>query len=175
VTALFLDLGDLGLRGGDRHERTYSLDLEPIVLGGARYDVLLPDGVTVVVDRVAGGFLVAVATDAKAYGPCARCLHEAVAEVHAEQQEFAPTARDGWEESELSDFIEGLVVDVSSIAREAVVLAMPAQVVCSAECRGLCPRCGRNLNDGACECTPEEVDGRWGRLKDLELDEDAGS
>lgn len=172
---VYLDLADLGLRTGDHHERQYSLDVEPLVLGGVEYQVLLPEGVSVAVERVAGGFLVTVATDAKVYGPCARCLSEATVEVHAEQQEFAPTARDGWDESDLCAFIEGLVVDVSGLVREAVVLALPPQVVCSAECRGLCAQCGQNLNTGACDCVPDEGDERWGRLRDMRLEDDCGS
>jgi uncharacterized protein len=175
LNAVFLDLGDLVLRTGERHERSYSLELAPVVLGGVPYRVLLPRGVTVAVDRVAGGFLVTVATDAKIYGPCARCLDEVALEFRAEQQEFAPSAKDGWEESDLSAFIDGMVVDVAGIAREAVVLSLPSQLVCSPSCQGLCPQCGKDLNQGRCECAPAEPDGRWGRLKDLRLTDGPGA
>ncbi len=110
--------------------------------------MLVPDGVHVAVDRITGGYLVNVDLDAKVYGPCARCLGEAVLEVHAEQQEFAPTAKDGWEETETSEFIEALVVDVDGLAREALVLSLPAQVVCDEDCKGLCAVCGKDLNKG---------------------------
>ena len=78
------------------------------------------------VERVAGGFLV----DVSAEGSGLRTLRPlpergGTLEVEAEQQEFAPTAKDGWEESDLSAFIEDLVVDVAGIAREALVLALP--------------------------------------------------
>ncbi|MFH0917268.1 MAG: hypothetical protein V1912_12600, partial [bacterium] len=105
---MFLDLRDLALRGGDRHEREYPLDMAPIVLGGARYEVLIPRGVTVTVDRVAGGFLISVALAAKVYGLCARCLSEVAMETEARQQEFVPTAKDGWEGSDLSAFVEDM-------------------------------------------------------------------
>ena len=151
----------------------YPLELAPIVLGGAEYRVLVPGGVHVAVDRVTGGYLVSVALGAKVYGPCARCLSEAVLEVHAEQQEFAPTAKEGWEETDASAFIKDLVVDVDGLAREALVLALPAQVVCSAACRGLCALCGKDLNKGPCGCAEEEIDERWSRLKDLDLGSEA--
>ena len=172
---MLLDLDDLSLRTGERYERVCSLDVDPLVLGGAAYEVLLPAGVAVVVDRVAGGFMVTVSAEARVYGPCARCLAEAVLEVRAEEQEFAPTARDGWEGSELSAFIEDLVVDVSGLTREAIVLALPEQLVCSPECRGLCPQCGQDLNRGECSCEPVQTDGRWGKLRELRATEDGGS
>jgi uncharacterized protein len=168
---MFLKLADLPLRGGERYERVYPLELQPLVLGGSEYSVLVPGGVELTIDRVAGGYLVRVTLDAKVYGLCARCLGEAVAEVHAEQQEFGPTAKDGWEETDLSEFINDLVVDVDGLAREALILALPSQVVCAKQCRGLCARCGKDLNKGPCACSDEKVDERWSRLKDLHLNE----
>jgi uncharacterized protein len=169
---MFVRLADLSLRGGERYERIYMLEFEPVVLGGAEYRVLVPDGVHAVVDRVTGGYLVNVDFDARMYGPCARCLGEAVLEVHAEQQEFAPTAKDGWEETDTSEFITDLVVDVEGLAREALVLALPPQVICAEECRGLCAVCGKDLNKEPCGCALEQMDERWGRLKDLKLDDE---
>ena len=172
---MFLDLTDLSLRGGERHERTCPIDVAPVVLGGVSYQVLVPEGATVTVDRVAGGFLVAVSMEARVHGPCARCLNEVVLGIHAEEQEFAPTAKDGWQETDLSTFIKDLVVDVSGLVREALVLAVPAQLVCAESCKGLCPQCGADLNAGECGCDREECDERWEKLKGLRLKDDAGS
>jgi uncharacterized protein len=166
-----LSLGDLCLRGGDRYECIFPIEVDPIVLGATDYRVLLPDGVCVVVDRLAGGYLVTVDVDARLYGPCARCLGEGVLSVRAEQQEFAPTAKDGWGETDISDFIKDLVVDVDGLAREALVLGLPAQVVCADTCKGLCMRCGRDLNKGSCGCEADPIDERWNRLKDLRLED----
>jgi uncharacterized protein len=167
---VFLDLLGLALRGGDRYERVYPLDMAPIVLGGVRYEVLVPRGVAVVVDRVAGGFLIDVCLGARVYGPCVRCLSEVALDTEARQQEFVPTAKDGWEEYDVSAFVEEMVVDMAGIAREALVLTLPAQVVCSPSCRGLCPQCGLDLNRGSCECASVQVENRWSKLKDLGLE-----
>lgn len=169
---MILRLADLALRGGERYERSYPLDLDPVMLGGEAYRVLVPEGVSVTVDRVTGGYLVTVALDANMYGPCARCLGEVVLGVHAEQQEFAPTAKDRWEETEVSEFIKDLEVDVAGLAREALILALPAQVVCASGCLGLCSRCGKDLNRGPCTCGDDRFDERWNRLRDLDLGED---
>lgn len=169
TSPLHVDLNDLPLRTGESWEHTYLLEMAPVVLGGVPYDVLIPDGVTLVVERVAGGFLVRVGFVATVYGPCERCLRETPLQVEAEEEEFVPTAKDGWEESEFSEFIVDMVVDVKGLAREALVLALPAQIVCDAECRGLCPRCGKDLNLGPCGCEPADIDERWSSLKDLKL------
>ena len=100
-----------------------------------------------------------------------RCLAEATVEIEARQQEFVPTAEGGWEESGLSAFVDDLMVDIDGIAREALVLALPAQVLCSDMCRGLCPQCGRDLNQGTCKCGEHASDERWNKLKDLKLED----
>ncbi len=149
---MHLNLDELALRGGQHYERVFALEVEPIVLGGASFQVSVPEGVCVMVDRVSGGYLVKVALTARVYGPCMRCLKDTRLEIAAEQEEFAPTAGGQWDPAELSEFINDLVVDVDALAREAVVLALPLQPLCSDDCRGLCPHCGADLNLGPCGC-----------------------
>lgn len=170
-SSIHLDLDDLGLRGGEDFERNYPLELVPVVLGGQTYQVLMPRGVDVCVHRAAGGYLVTVSATANFYGPCSRCLREVVLKVTTQEEEFVPTSKEGWDEAELSPFIEDHIVDVSGLAREAVVLAVPDRILCSEECCGLCPTCGKDLNQGGCECPPADVDERWSVLKDIKLDE----
>lgn len=61
---------------------------------------------------------------------------------------------------------ENLFVDLTPDIREGIILTFPNHPVCRTECRGLCSRCGADLNQGPCGCKPEE-DGRWGALDDL--------
>ena len=58
-------------------------------------------------------------------------------------------------------------LDLSDAVREEVILAMNPYVVCDPECGGLCPRCGKNLNEGPCDCAEMEVDPRWEALRAL--------
>lgn len=55
------------------------------------------------------------------------------------------------EDAEFS-FYKGTEINLSEILREQTVLALPLRTLCSEECRGLCPRCGKNLNEGNHEC-----------------------
>lgn len=66
---------------------------------------------------------------------------------------------------------EGGEVDVDDLMREQILLALPTRSLCREECRGLCPECGANLNEGACECGHKEVDPRWAALADLKKNE----
>ena len=42
-----------------------------------------------------------------------------------------------------------------------------ANPLCADDCQGLCAQCGRNLNEGDCDCVRDETDSRWGPLKEL--------
>ncbi|MFI5281341.1 MAG: YceD family protein, partial [Gemmatimonadales bacterium] len=58
------------------------------------------------------------------------------------------------------------VLDLTETLREELILAVPPFVECRPDCKGLCPRCGANLNDGPCDCPPRS-DPRWDALKGL--------
>lgn len=59
------------------------------------------------------------------------------------------------------------VVDIRPVIREQWLLSAPSFAVCREDCQGLCPHCGADLNAGACECSPAEVDSRWDALRQL--------
>ena len=59
------------------------------------------------------------------------------------------------------------IVDLTDELRQSIILALPTYPVCRADCRGVCPTCGKNLNEGPCACVHEERDDRWGALDAL--------
>ncbi len=61
------------------------------------------------------------------------------------------------------------ILDPTEAVRQYALLAIPMKPLCSANCAGLCPICGQNLNGGSCNCPPQEVDPRWSKLKELSL------
>ncbi len=59
------------------------------------------------------------------------------------------------------------VVSLDEPLLEAVILADPQKILCRDDCKGLCPRCGCDLNVSSCDCVIEELDPRWSALKEL--------
>ena len=51
--------------------------------------------------------------------------------------------------------------------RDFAVLAVPMKKLCKEDCKGLCPRCGKNLNEGTCNCKEDKIDPRWEPLQEL--------
>ena len=64
-------------------------------------------------------------------------------------------------------FAENGVIDMIDVVREQLLLALSDQVLCSENCRGLCPKCGGNRNLLDCKCIENEIDPRWSALRDL--------
>jgi uncharacterized protein len=64
-------------------------------------------------------------------------------------------------------FYEGAGLELADILREQVLLQLPMQRVCAEECKGICPVCGGNRNETACDCHTENIDDRWGALRKL--------
>lgn len=63
--------------------------------------------------------------------------------------------------------VAGGVIEMADVVREQILLAIPIQVLCREDCKGLCPKCGADLNLINCKCIDDEVDPRWAALKNL--------
>ena len=102
-----------------------------------------------------------------AVGECRRCLQPVTAPVNAQvgalfSQE--PDAADDPDAYPLAS--DAVAVDLRPALREELILAVPRYLECRPDCRGLCPRCGKDLNAGRCGCPPA-TDLRWAALAAL--------
>jgi uncharacterized protein len=64
-------------------------------------------------------------------------------------------------------YYDGRVIDLREEIRQVVLLEVPWHPLCRPDCKGLCPRCGRDLNQGACGCPPERGRSPWDALRNL--------
>ncbi len=105
---------------------------------------------------------------------CRRCLKEVPTEVDA-RVDLLYEPLQGEEEDELGGEVyplppRGTELDLGPALREQLLLQVPDFVVCEEACRGLCPRCGTNLNETTCSCEPEEDESPWDALRKLKFD-----
>jgi len=61
------------------------------------------------------------------------------------------------------------VLDLTEAVRQYALLAIPMKPLCGEDCAGLCPTCGHNLNQGPCDCLPQQADPRRSKLNKLAL------
>jgi len=64
-------------------------------------------------------------------------------------------------------FYEGRGLELNDILLEQVLLAIPLQRLCRADCQGICPSCGQDRNETACQCETQKTDERWSALRNL--------
>jgi uncharacterized protein len=64
-------------------------------------------------------------------------------------------------------FYAGAGIELEEILREQILLLLPMQRVCSADCKGICPVCGRDRNESSCDCRVEAADDRWSALRKI--------
>jgi uncharacterized protein len=174
---LVLDTRELGRRPGS--QRLVSLTVAaPADLG---IEVLrVPEGSPVDLDlrleAVMEGVLVTGSAEAGLDGECARCLAPITDEVVATFQDLFVYADQGYGSEEDSDLdvrrLEGDLLDLEPLLRDAVVLELPFQPLCRDDCPGLCTECGARLADEPDHTHDAAVDPRWASLAALQQDQD---
>jgi uncharacterized protein len=98
---------------------------------------------------------------------CRRCLTTVALEVTADIEALFTTESSS-DDATVYELERGATeCDLRPAVREELLLAVPEYPVCREDCRGLCARCGTNLNDGPCSCGPEP-DPRWAALRALQ-------
>jgi uncharacterized protein len=165
-----VDLHRLDLRPGDVHRTRVRLRLEPLGFGGQTYTLEPADiEAAVEVQRAAGGRYFTLRFGGTVAGPCMRCLEDARVPVAVEASEYhADRPEAGSEEELASEYVEDDRLDVGRWAHDSLVFALPDKLLSSAECRGLCARCGERLSpDVEHACAEPEPDARWAKLREL--------
>lgn len=123
---------------------------------------------TAVAEQAGGEIRIAGRVISKVDLPCSRCLEPARVPIdwsfdlffmERDEMKF-----DEDEEVELSDedtrtaFFTGSELPIADILREQVLLALPMKALCRSDCKGLCPKCGANMNNDSCSCTRDSFE-----------------
>ena len=124
--------------------------------------------------RTDGGVLVSVQLGGIERAQCNRCAREVETPLHLEfDEEFFSSvdphtgaALPPPEDAEAFRIDAQQVLDLDEAVRQWWTATIPMQQLCRQDCKGLCPRCGKDLNEGPCACGPE-LDERWAALAEL--------
>lgn len=166
-----LDLGRMQLLSGQGRRFDLTVHLEPFAFGDDSYPVV-PDPVPVTLDisrTTHNGWALRLRFEAALHGPCMRCLEDAEPSVAVDVREVDQPG--GGEELDSPYLDDEDVLDVSRWTRDALALALPAQILCRPDCLGLCPECGIDLNNAGPEHEHEKApDPRWAKLSELKFD-----
>jgi len=163
------DIGRLRLSSGEGRRLELDVPVDGFDFGGQRYAV--PGGrVEAILDiaHTTNGYSLRLRFASVLEGPCVRCLEQADHEVQVDAREID---QPGGGEDLSSPYLDEGQLDIHAWARDALALALPAQIVCREDCKGLCAVCGENLNQAGPDHVHEpEPDPRWAALRELKLD-----
>ena len=134
-----------------------------------------PLEVRIKVSRAVDKFLLDVALSGGLRLRCDRCLEAFEQELEARFHIYLVVRLPVHNEEDLElldedldvDFIEGETIDLDDVIREHIYLSVPMKCICRADCRGLCPQCGANLNVASCLCRRESGHPAFLKLKEL--------
>jgi uncharacterized protein len=155
------------LQPGEQFRDKKEVELEPLELGGQRY-VPIPEApeASLTLNRLISGLMLELELDVRLVGPCVRCLTDAGISLDVHAREYQAT-NPGEAEELTSPYLVDDRLDLSAWARDAVALGLPDKILCRADCAGLCPECGRDLNVEPHEHEQQATDPRWGALAEL--------
>ena len=161
------NLRQVKLRSGQEYRDEVELELEPFELGGERY-LPVPDKVPaeLAITKASTGTLFELAFTSRLHGPCYRCLDDAVLEVPIEAREYQATNPEGSDELR-TQYLQDDNLDLGGWSRDAIALALPDKILCRLDCAGLCPVCGKNLNNEPHAHEEKVTDPRWSALESL--------
>ncbi|WP_370618978.1 YceD family protein [Mumia sp. Pv 4-285] len=161
-----LDTREIARRPGTQRE----LDVSEKAPAGMRVDMLgVPEGSDVALElrleSVMEGILVTGTASVHTSGECVRCLKDIDGELTVDLQELY--VYDDEDEDDDISRLEGDLVDLEPVLRDAVVLALPHNPLCVPDCPGLCPECGVRLADDPEHTHGDAVDPRWSALSQM--------
>ena len=160
------------------HSYSEHSDMEDIEFGGIEFS--FPDGIDWKADitNTGGALLVQGDVEGIAKTQCMRCLEDASVPVRGEIEGYFllsadAEAPDDMEEDEFDRIGDDKTIEMSSLIEAAILLELPQVPLCKEDCAGICFNCGKNLNEGSCDCVQKEDDGHkanpFAVLKDYEF------
>ena len=144
---------------------SFSIDFSQSEFGGA-YPAQEPVLVSGQVRNEAGVLLLSAEMKTTLHCVCDRCAKPFLQEKEVQWQCVLATEKQNEDNDDIVLLEEGEFVDVEDLARTAFLLEMDTKMLCSQDCKGLCPRCGADLNLGPCSCK-KELDPRMAILATL--------
>jgi uncharacterized protein len=172
VKPFVVDVADLVHRPGLRRRESLSGPTSAMTVAATHVEEGSILTIEATLEPVSAGVLATGSTEVSWKSECRRCeiAVNGVTNVTFREQ-FEPRT-DPRVDDELDTYpMNQERVDLELVAREAILLDLPLAPLCREDCLGLCPTCGSDLNEGACECVSTPADPRWAALDALRLDE----
>ena len=168
---MLINLTDVFTSEGKVKKMSQAFDISSVSYMGVSYPVVEKSDVSLTFTNIGTGrILLEGMMSLKLDMPCDRCLQsvEVPVSVSFAHEIAAPSEEKVQsEEEEEQCFMSGYELDVDALMNNEILINMPVKVLCKEECKGICPVCGKNQNEGECGCDTFVPDPRMAAIKDI--------
>ena len=127
-------------------------------------EFLKPVNVEGIITNVDGIYLLEGKGETEVSISCDRCLKPVSVDIYFNLNERFKNS--GVSDEEIQTF-SGDIIDLADIIRKSILLCIPMKILCSDDCKGLCPVCGKDLNTGICGCDTTYINPKFESLRSL--------
>ena len=167
---MIISLNELNKRETGKIDLNFSQKMDTISYCDNKYKLASPVNLVGKIAKNAKDEIHLVAdVDFSIIDNCSRCLEPVEVPMSYTIDGFLVS--EGFDEDSFEDYDAFIVdtdeVDLVKIIEQTLDFNLPHKVLCKEDCKGICPKCGKDLNDGECGCQTEEIDPRLEVLKEL--------
>lgn len=164
---MILDLKSIFANEGKTLNIEHSIDMSDVEFSGS-YPLVSPVKAKGSISNRAGVVLLKLDMEYEFSAPCDRCGTDTSRKHTLTLERVLATSIEG-EESDTIITVPDMKFDVDELIFSEVYLSLPTKHLCSETCKGYCFKCGKNLNEGSCDCESggKEIDPRLSKLYDL--------
>ena len=166
-----IHLSDITDSEGKHIQLQLDLDLDKISFQMGDYPILEKTPVELEITNTGNKVLELKGVGSVTVGiPCDRCLEQVAVKIPYEIEQKLDMKKSDTErvqDLDENDYLTGMDLDVDRLVYLEVLMSWPLKVLCREDCKGICSRCGKNLNKGSCGCAEEPKDPRMAAISDI--------
>ncbi len=164
---MLINLENVFNGSADRIDACFDFDFSSIEMNGV-HPFKTPVYLRGVIENKTGIVYIRAEASFTYHGVCSRCACDFQREMKVPVDHILVSELNDEDNDEFI-LVENMLLNIEDLVREDVLLSLPYNVLCREECKGMCSRCGKNLNEGDCDCE-KEIDPRLEVLKQFFTD-----
>ena len=166
-----INLSELFTCEGKKKVYTLEFTLPSVTFSGETYRILKAEPFELEITGLGGRkFSMAGKLPVVLEAPCARCLEPVSFECELDFDRDFMVGRTADEQEDSMDednYLDGYNLDVDQLVCNELLVSLPMRILCSEDCKGICNRCGTNLNLRTCTCDTRELDPRMSVIQEI--------
>ncbi|HBI72570.1 MAG TPA: DNA-binding protein [Lachnospiraceae bacterium] len=147
------------------------IEMDTFEFQGNSYEFIRKDPVNLTITNL-GNRKVMIEADTKVslMLNCSRCLKKIAYPMEiqfSKEIDFNLTEEERAQDLDETNYIVGYDLNVDTLIYDEILIGFPMKLLCREDCKGICKNCGKNLNEGSCDCDTTEYDPRMARIRDI--------